>query len=271
MLTDLDSFHSSQPPARLEFPARKARRGVIIDAAFAKLPAPSFAQRVYLPLRRLLDLALGLVLTLAALPIVLLAAAAIKLSSRGPAFYTQVRTGRLGRPFTIYKLRTMIHNCESLTGPRWTMPGDPRVTLVGRLLRSTHLDELPQLFNVLRGEMSLIGPRPERPEFVAELEKHIPGYYQRHQVLPGITGLAQVQLPPDTDIESVRSKLHHDLHFIRHVSPWLDARVLLATMLHLFGVSYARLRHWGVVPKPPRYEADAVTPVFEPAPFNQAA
>ena len=127
-----------------------------------------------------------------------------------------------GQEFVIYKIRTMIHNCESLSGPRWTIPGDPRVTPIGWLLRCTHIDELPQLLNVLRGEMSLIGPRPERPEFVAQLEKTIPGYRNRHIVLPGITGLAQVQLSPDTDIDSVHRKLLYDLHFVGNLGLWLD-------------------------------------------------
>ena len=136
----------------------------------------------------------------------------------------------------------MIHNCESLTGPRWSMPGDPRITPVGWFLRRTHLDELPQLLNVLRGEMSLIGPRPERPEFVPELERELPGYTQRLAVRPGVTGLAQVQLPPDTDLDSVRRKLAHDLYYIRHVSPWLDLRLLVCTAFYALGVPFAHRR-----------------------------
>ena len=132
----------------------------------------------------------------------------------------------------------MIHNCESLTGPRWSMPGDPRVTCIGAFLRASHLDELPQLLNVLRGEMSLIGPRPERPEFVPELERELPGYWQRLTVRPGVTGLAQVQLPPDTDLNSVRRKLAHDLYYIRHLSPWLDLRLLLCTAVYALGLPF---------------------------------
>jgi len=210
----------------------------------------SWFQTAYLPLRRGLDFSLALVLTVIALPIVVLAALAIRLTSRGPAFYTQIRTGRGGVPFTIYKLRTMIDKCESLTGPRWTIPGDSRVTPLGWLLRRTHIDELPQLLNVLKGEMSLIGPRPERPEFVGELSKALPGYDDRHAVLPGITGLAQVQLPPDSDIESVRQKLICDLHYVRHFSLWLDARILLATGLHALGMSFGMLTSCGIVPVP---------------------
>jgi lipopolysaccharide/colanic/teichoic acid biosynthesis glycosyltransferase len=184
------------------------------------------------------DFVLAALLCVPALPVVLLAALAVKWTSRGPAFYTQTRVGRRGRLFTIYKLRSMIHNCESLTGPRWSMPGDPRVTPVGWFLRASHLDELPQLLNVLRGEMSLIGPRPERPEFVPELQRQLPAYGLRLEVRPGVTGLAQVQLPPDTDVESVRSKLSCDLYYVRHVSPWLDLRLLLCTALHAAGVPF---------------------------------
>jgi lipopolysaccharide/colanic/teichoic acid biosynthesis glycosyltransferase len=211
-------------------------------------PRPS---RFYAKIRRLFDFTLAFVLTLIALPIVALAALAVKLTSRGPAFYTQTRVGRNGRVFTIYKIRSMVDKCESLTGPRWTIPGDPRITPVGWLLRRTHIDELPQLLNVLKGQMSLIGPRPERPEFVSELARAIPDYDKRHAVLPGITGLAQVQLAPDTDLESVRQKLVFDLYHIDHLSCWLDARILIATGLHMFGMSFDRLRAWHIVPTVP--------------------
>jgi lipopolysaccharide/colanic/teichoic acid biosynthesis glycosyltransferase len=184
------------------------------------------------------DLALAIVLALPALPIVLLTALIVKLTSRGPAFYTQTRVGQNGRLFTICKVRTMVHNCESLTGPRWSMPGDPRVTRVGAFLRTTHLDELPQLLNVLRGEMSLIGPRPERPEFVPELEKALPAYWQRLTVRPGVTGLAQVQLPSDADLTTVRRKLAYDLYYIQELSPFLDLKLLLCTAFYALGVPF---------------------------------
>src|SRR5438034_1075742 len=122
------------------------------------------------------DFALALVLLLLTAPLVFVAVLFVKLTSRGPAFYSQTRVGRNGLLYAIYKIRTMAHNCESRTGPRWSVPGDPRITRVGRFLRKTHLDELPQLWNVLRGEMSLVGPRPERPEFVMQLEQIIPRY-----------------------------------------------------------------------------------------------
>jgi lipopolysaccharide/colanic/teichoic acid biosynthesis glycosyltransferase len=183
-----------------------------------------------------IDFVLALVLTIVALPVMALCALAVKLSSPGPAFYTQTRVGRGGRLFTIYKLRTMVDNCESLTGPRWCLPGDPRVTPVGWFLRVSHLDELPQLVNVLRGEMALVGPRPERPEFVPQLERALPAYRQRLTVVPGVTGLAQVKLPADTDLDSVRRKLAHDLYYIERLSLWMDLRLLAGTALYAAGV-----------------------------------
>jgi lipopolysaccharide/colanic/teichoic acid biosynthesis glycosyltransferase len=185
-----------------------------------------------------LDFTLALVLGLLALPVIALAALLVRLTSRGPAFYTQPRVGKDGRVFTIFKLRTMIDKCESLTGPRWCLPGDPRVTAVGRLLRSLHLDELPQLLNVLKGEMSLIGPRPERPEFLPELERALPGYRQRLLVRPGVTGLAQVQLPPDSDLSTVRRKLAHDLWYVQSLGPWLDLRLLVCTACYAVGIPF---------------------------------
>jgi lipopolysaccharide/colanic/teichoic acid biosynthesis glycosyltransferase len=177
----------------------------------------------------------ALVLLVLAAPLILVAGLLVKLTSRGPVFYTQTRLGRGGRPFTIYKIRTMVHDCESLTGPRWAIPGDPRVIRVGHFLRRTHLDELPQLLNVLRGDMGLIGPRPERPEFLPDLERALPGYRTRLALRPGVTGLAQVQLDPDTDLDSVRRKLAYDLYYVEHVNPWLDLRILLATGLKAVG------------------------------------
>jgi lipopolysaccharide/colanic/teichoic acid biosynthesis glycosyltransferase len=201
-------------------------------------PVRPLFHRWYLTGKYLADVALAALLTIPAVPLIVAAALLVKLTSRGPAFYTQTRVGEDGRLFTIWTIRSMIHNCESLTGPRWSMPGDPRITRVGAFLRASHVDELPQLLNVLRGEMSLIGPRPERPEFVPELERELPGYWQRLTVRPGVTGLAQVQLPPDSDLTSVRRKLAHDLYYIRHLSPWLDFRLLLCTAAYALGLPF---------------------------------
>jgi lipopolysaccharide/colanic/teichoic acid biosynthesis glycosyltransferase len=185
------------------------------------------------------DFFCALVLLLLSVPLILLAALAVRLTSRGPVLYTQTRLGRGGRPYTIYKIRTMTHNCESQSGARWATNSDPRITPIGRFLRRTHLDELPQLWNILRGEMSLVGPRPERPEFIPQLAQAIPGYRERLLVRPGLTGLAQVQLPPDTDLQSVRRKLAYDLYYIENMSFWLDLRLLTNTLLHVVGLPFA--------------------------------
>jgi lipopolysaccharide/colanic/teichoic acid biosynthesis glycosyltransferase len=180
--------------------------------------------------------ALAFVLLVLTAPLTAAALLLVRLTSRGPGLYRQVRVGRGGVPFTLYKIRTMVRDCERLTGPCWSLPGDARVTRVGRFLRRLHVDELPQLWNVLRGEMSLVGPRPERPEFVRHLELVIPRYRERLAIRPGLTGLAQLQLPPDTDLESVRRKLAYDLRYLRHRGPWLDLRLLIATALRVVGV-----------------------------------
>ena len=202
----------------------------------------------YLSCKTVMDFVLATVLLVLAAPAILVSAALVRATSRGPAFYTQTRVGRDGRLFTIFKIRTMVHECESLSGPRWSIPGDPRITRVGHFLRATHLDELPQLLNVLRGEMSLIGPRPERPEFTSKLERALPAYPERLRVRPGVTGLAQVHLPGDTSLASVRVKLAHDLFYIQQMSPTLDIRILFCTLLRVLGVSYESIRRLSGMP-----------------------
>ena len=185
----------------------------------------------YLPCKAVVDRTLALALLVLAAPLVALAALLVKLTSRGPAFYTQTRLGLNGRPFTIYKLRTMIHECESLTGPRWAIRDDPRVTPVGHLLRKSHLDELPQLFNILRGDMTFVGPRPERPHFVAQFRADLPHYQHRHRVPVGLTGLAQVSgLRGDTSIDD---RARFDNFYIENWSLWLDVKVILRTVRQL--------------------------------------
>jgi lipopolysaccharide/colanic/teichoic acid biosynthesis glycosyltransferase len=193
----------------------------------------------YARLKHLLDATLALLGLILSMPVLLPAALLVKLTSRGPMLYSQIRLGLGGRPFRIYKLRTMSHNCEALSGPCWSTKGDPRVTAFGRFLRRTHIDELPQLWNILVGDMSLVGPRPERPEMVRTLEQVIPRYRERMAERPGLTGLAQVQLPPDTDLNSVRSKLAHDLYYLERVGFWFDLRILLATVGSVLGVPSA--------------------------------
>ena len=204
----------------------------------ARLPVLPEGYVWYPRCKAVADFIVAALLAILALPVVFLAALAVKLTSRGPMFYTQKRVGKDGHQFSILKLRTMFYQCESLSGPRWCVPGDSRITLVGYILRKTHLDELPQLVNVLRGEMSLIGPRPERPEFIPDLERALPTYRQRLNVRPGVTGLAQVQLPPDTDIESVRRKLSHDLFYVRRLGPWMDLRLLICTAFYAIGMPF---------------------------------
>ncbi|MBA3315019.1 MAG: sugar transferase [Planctomycetota bacterium] len=183
----------------------------------------------YVWVKPLIEYPLAVVISLFAIPIVLIAALATKITSSGPCFFRQTRVGLNGREFQVVKIRTMVVDAEALTGPVWSLSGDPRITRLGRFLRASHIDEFPQLLNVLRGEMSLIGPRPERPEFVAQLEWQMEHYSQRLNVRPGITGLAQMLLPPDSDTESVRIKLKHDLYYVRHMSLLLDLKILVHT------------------------------------------
>jgi lipopolysaccharide/colanic/teichoic acid biosynthesis glycosyltransferase len=164
----------------------------------------------------------------------------------------------------------MMHKCESLTGPRWAIPGDPRVTWLGQFLRRGHLDELPQLLNVIRGDMSLIGPRPERPEFFPELEEALPTYRDRLRVRPGVTGLAQVQLPADTDLGCVRRKLAYDLYYIQNVSPLLDLKILGCTALYACGFSARWMRPVLGVPATEDLLNESESPVRREAPSSRA-
>jgi len=181
-------------------------------------------------------------------PLAIAIAILIKLTSRGPVLYQQTRVGLDsrhssaraldprrrqdigGRPFTIYKFRTMRVDAEQDTGAIWASADDPRVTAVGRWLRQYRLDELPQLINVLKGDMNLVGPRPERPSIVTELRREIPQYQQRQRALPGITGHAQVSLEYDSSLEDVKKKVAHDLEYIRKASAWEDFKIMLKTI-----------------------------------------
>jgi lipopolysaccharide/colanic/teichoic acid biosynthesis glycosyltransferase len=195
----------------------------------------------YLPIKRLLDLALATLMLVVATPIILISMLLVRLTSRGPMIYAQKRLGQEGRTITIYKIRTMYQDAERDTGAVWSLPGDPRVTPIGRFLRWAHLDELPQLLHILWGEMSLVGPRPERPELVGPLEQALPGYRRRLAVRPGLTGLAQVQQGPDTCLYTVRRKLNYDLYYVERMSFWLDIRVLLGTVLKCSGVPFGTI------------------------------
>jgi sugar transferase (PEP-CTERM system associated) len=181
---------------------------------------------------------LALVGTVLTLPIALLAAIAVKLTSRGPVLYRQTRVGKNGAPFTLYKFRSMYADAEANTGAVWARKDDPRVTPVGRWIRRLRVDELPQLWNVLHGDMSVVGPRPERPEFVKTFSEKIPYYRQRHCVKPGITGWAQINHKYGDTFEDAITKLEYDLYYIKHVSLSLDAFIIfqtVKTMLRLRG------------------------------------
>jgi exopolysaccharide biosynthesis polyprenyl glycosylphosphotransferase len=178
--------------------------------------------------KRLTDVVLALVILVLAAPLGLLTMLAIALSGDGPILYRQERIGRHGRPFRIWKFRTMRVGAEDGSA-QWAQADDPRRTPVGRFLRRTHLDELPQVANILLGEMSFVGPRPERSEFVAELEEKIPFYAWRHFVRPGLTGWAQINLPYGSSVEDARRKLEYDLYYIRHYSLLTDLSIVLRT------------------------------------------
>ncbi len=227
-----------------------------IDGRLVKLPQPlaADAPAAVAPrdraewLSRAINIAfavLGLVLTL---PLLIVIAVLIRLDSPGSILHTQVRVGLDrrwrslravhearredlgGRAFTIYKLRTMRENAERETGAVWASQADPRVTRVGRFLRKYRLDEIPQLWNVIRGDMNIVGPRPERPTIVAELRQDIPEYQFRHRVKPGITGLAQINQSYDASLEDVRAKVAWDLRYIQRQSLWLDVKVMALTI-----------------------------------------
>ena len=208
-------------------------------------------KRFFKQIKSVCDLMGATLLIIISSPLFLLIAIMVKLTSRGPVFLQQERVGEnrrrtarrtskrgagrrssesYGQPFTLYKFRTMYYDAEKHSGPVWAEKNDPRITPLGRFLRKTHLDELPQLINVLKGEMSIIGPRPERPMFVADLNKQIKKYYKRLYVKPGITGLAQVRQHYDSSLSDVKKKVHYDLLYIRKMCLLMDLRIVFGTM-----------------------------------------
>lgn len=197
---------------------------------------------------RALNVAVAVAGLVATLPVLFLVAIAIRLTSRGPIFYTQTRVGLDrrwrntlalrevraddlgGQVFTIYKFRTMHVDAEGSSGAVWATENDPRTTKLGKFLRKYRIDEVPQLWNVLLGDMNIVGPRPERPSIVARLREDIPEYQCRHRVKPGLTGLAQINQKYDASIDDVRSKVRWDLEYLRTQSFWLDIRIMLKTV-----------------------------------------
>ncbi len=181
--------------------------------------------------KRLVDIVLATLVVVPAFPVWLLVALAIKIESRGPVFYRQERIGQNGKRFTINKFRSMVHDAETVTGPVWAEAEDPRITKVGRFLRWFRLDEVPQFINVLAGDMSVVGPRPERPFFVQKLVEQFPFYYRRHRIRPGITGWAQIKQSYDSSLSDVREKLKYDFFYIENISLSLDSLIMLRTVL----------------------------------------
>jgi sugar transferase (PEP-CTERM system associated) len=179
--------------------------------------------------KRLFDIAASGVLLLLSFPLIALFALLVKLDSRGPAFFRQQRVGLYGQPFTLLKLRSMRTDAEA-AGARWAEHDDPRVTRVGRLIRKLRIDELPQVWTVLKGQMSFVGPRPEVPAFVEDLEDKLPFYAERHMVKPGITGWAQINYPYGASTEDARRKLEYDLYYAKNYTPFLDLLILLQTL-----------------------------------------
>jgi len=196
---------------------------LIYGQGFAQGGLRSFVKRSF-------DLVVSAVMLVLTLPLMLATALAIRLESPGPVIFRQERVGRGGRPFTCLKFRSMRADAEQDGVPRWAIEGDPRVTRVGRFIRKTRIDELPQLINVLRGDMSFVGPRPERPSFVGELNKTIPYYDLRHSVKPGVTGWAQVRYSYGASVEDARKKLQFDLYYVKNHSLFLDLVVLVETV-----------------------------------------
>ncbi len=202
------------------------------EAVKVLLQSGPTARWEYRVLKRAVDVIFSAGVLIVAAPLMLLIGVAVKCSGSGPVLFRQQRVGRSGQLFWIYKFRTLIDSEQAVSDRHWTRPMDKRITPLGRILRQTSLDELPQFYNVLRGDMSLAGPRPERPHFVEAFQRRLPDYWQRHIVLGGITGWAQVNgWRGDTSIEK---RLEHDLYYLRHWTPWLDLKILLMTLARGF-------------------------------------
>lgn len=190
----------------------------------------SAGQRVARVSKRVFDIIASLMVLLLCLPLILIAAIAVKLDSKGPVLYRQSRVGLYGQNYDIWKLRSMRTDAEVAGTAVWAAENDPRVTRVGRVIRNLRIDELPQCWCVLKGDMSFVGPRPERPSFVADLEQQLPYYAERHMVKPGLTGWAQINYPYGASVEDARVKLEYDLYYAKNYSPFLDLLILLQTV-----------------------------------------
>lgn len=190
----------------------------------------SAGQRISKVGKRLFDILASMLVLVVGLPLMIIAGIAVKLDSRGPVFYRQPRVGLFGEPYDVFKIRSMRTDAEAAGKAVWASENDPRVTRVGRIIRTLRIDELPQTWCVLKGDMSFVGPRPERPSFVDELERQLPFYAERHMVKPGLTGWAQINYPYGASVEDARVKLEYDLYYAKNYSPFLDLLILLQTV-----------------------------------------
>ena len=215
----------------------KPNNPIKITSAQETLTSPSYSttfifKHFYVSkVKGISDFIFAFVLLIIGLPLWFFIACVIKLDSKGPVFFKQVRLGKNNEKFTLIKFRTMIENAEIVTGPVWTDKKDTRITFVGKWLRRFYLDEVPQLFNVLKGEMSIVGPRPERPYFAEQLVKKYPSYLDRLLVKPGLTGWAQINQSYDMSIEDVGQKLKYDFYYIENLSFIFDLQIMIKTIL----------------------------------------
>jgi len=195
----------------------------------------------YDTIKRVIDIIGGIILSIIFFPVCMCTAIAIKLNSQGPIFAdTPQRVGKNGKLFKLYKFRSMIMDAEKNTGAQWAATKDKRVTRIGKFIRKSRIDEIPQFWNILKGEMSFVGPRPERPEFVETLKKEIPFFNERHLVKPGLTGWAQINFPYGASVEDAKEKLQYDLFYIKNRSIALDISIILKTINTIFNKTLGR-------------------------------
>jgi lipopolysaccharide/colanic/teichoic acid biosynthesis glycosyltransferase len=230
-------------------------------------------QNAYIPIKLAFEWGVALVASILILPLLALLAILVKVTSHGPVIYKQSRLGYKGRVFNIYKFRTMVKNAESVTGPVWAAKQDSRVTPLGRILRQSHLDELPQLWNILKLDMSLVGPRPERPEIAGRITRQVPDFPRRLDVRPGVTGLAQVMLPADdpgdVNFDGVRKKLDFDLLYAKNLHLMVDLRIYISTACKMAAGLLEFVRHWLTKPYGNVLENNRVA-TNEPIPYERA-
>jgi lipopolysaccharide/colanic/teichoic acid biosynthesis glycosyltransferase len=226
------------PPIGLDRPQAMVAPATDAAAAYGRLGLEASLgpkHGAYVVAKSVFEWFVALAMLIFAAPLIGVLAIMVKRGSPGPAFYKQQRLGKNGKLYWIRKLRTMRQDAEAKSGAVWARKNDSRITPIGNFLRNSHLDELPQLWNVICGQMTLIGPRPERPELVAKIVRVLPDYPKRVMVKPGVTGLAQMRLPADEDMQGLRKKLAHDLYYVRHVSLLLDLRISISTGFYFLG------------------------------------